>query len=230
MLHKSRGIALSYVKYRESSIITKIYTEAFGLQSYIINGIRSKRSKQKMGLYQSLSLLDMVIYHKDNGKIHRISEVRAAYPFQDLPFNMRKSGVALFLTEVLNKTLKEEVENEELFNFLFESIVALDQLKAGVENFHLRFLLTLSYYLGIAPDSAGELYAETHDQVHDERIAQEEKELINQLMDTSYDDPIQMSQSMRREILETLLRFYRYHIESFGEVRSYDVLKTVMSA
>ncbi|MCK5702883.1 MAG: recombination protein O N-terminal domain-containing protein, partial [Cyclobacteriaceae bacterium] len=32
MLYKSRGIALSYIKYKESSIIARIFTEAFGMQ------------------------------------------------------------------------------------------------------------------------------------------------------------------------------------------------------
>ena len=228
MLHKSRGIALSFVKYRESSIITRIYTEAFGLQSYIIHGIRSKKSRQKMARYQSRSLRDMVIYHKDNGKIHRISEARAAYPFRELPFDMRKSGIALFLTEVLNKTLKEEVENKPLFDFLYNSIVVLDQLHQGVENFHLRFLLQLPLYLGFAPESAATLFEETHQGVHDQSLAREEKALIGQLMESNYLSPVQMSQAMRQEIIETLLRFYRSHVESFGEVKSYPVLQTVM--
>ena len=65
MLYKTRGIALNYIRYRESSIIAKIYTEAFGIQSYIVNGVRSSKSKtNRIALFQPLTLLDMVVYHK----------------------------------------------------------------------------------------------------------------------------------------------------------------------
>ena len=45
MITKTRGIVLNYIKYGDTSIICKIYTEQFGLQSYIINGIRKSKSK-----------------------------------------------------------------------------------------------------------------------------------------------------------------------------------------
>ena len=45
MTEKTRGLVLSYIKYKETSIICKIFTESFGIQSYIINGIRNSKSK-----------------------------------------------------------------------------------------------------------------------------------------------------------------------------------------
>jgi DNA repair protein RecO (recombination protein O) len=83
MLHKTRGIGLSYLRYRESSIITKIYTEAFGIQTYIVNGVRSSKSKNnRIALFQPLTLLDMVVYHKNKeDTVHRISELKCYAPF-----------------------------------------------------------------------------------------------------------------------------------------------------
>ncbi len=47
MKYSSRAIALSYIKHGESSIIAKIFTEEKGLQSFIIKGVRNKKSKKK---------------------------------------------------------------------------------------------------------------------------------------------------------------------------------------
>ena len=41
MTHKTKGIVLRTVKYGETSVIVTILTELFGLQSYLINGVRS---------------------------------------------------------------------------------------------------------------------------------------------------------------------------------------------
>src|SRR4051812_40998701 len=113
MLHKTRGVAISYIRYRESSIIAKIYTELFGIQSYIVNGVRSSTSKtNRIALFQPLTLLDLVVYHKEKSdNVRRISEIKCYNPFNTLPYNVVKSSLALFVTEILGKTLKEEEAN-----------------------------------------------------------------------------------------------------------------------
>src|SRR4051812_34859696 len=146
MLFKTGGIVLNYIKYKETSIICKIYTEAFGLQSYIINGIRNNKAKNKIALFQTLTLLDLVVYNRPNSSLNRISEIKCHYPFKSIPFDLRKTTIALFLSEILNKTLKEQAENEDLFSFLKNSIKFLDKADENFENFHLQFLIKLSGY------------------------------------------------------------------------------------
>ena len=86
MLHRTRGIVLSYIKYKETSIIVRIFTEAFGMQSYIVNSVRSAKSRGKMALYQPLSLLDLVVYHKSGKDLQRISETKFSYAYSSIPF------------------------------------------------------------------------------------------------------------------------------------------------
>ncbi|MFA4853518.1 MAG: recombination protein O N-terminal domain-containing protein, partial [Bacteroidales bacterium] len=63
MFHKSRGIVLHSIKYSDSSLIVKIYTENFGLQSYILRSARNRKSKMKVGIFQPLALLNFVVSH-----------------------------------------------------------------------------------------------------------------------------------------------------------------------
>nr|MBC8458136.1 DNA repair protein RecO [Deltaproteobacteria bacterium] len=101
MLYKTRGIVLHSVKYSESSLIVKVYTEIFGLQSYLLKGIRSQKAKTKPALFQSLSLLDMVVYHKEKSSLHPVKEVRLAAPTHSISSDIRKSSIALFLAELI---------------------------------------------------------------------------------------------------------------------------------
>ena len=115
MLVKTDGIVLNFIKYRETSIIARIYTEQLGLQTYIVNGVRKKEPTGRIALFQPLTLLEMVVYASNSGGITRISEYKCAHQFQTLLYDIRKSSIALFLSEIISLTVKEEEENPPLF-------------------------------------------------------------------------------------------------------------------
>ena len=152
MLHKTRGIVFKVTDYSESSVVVQIFTEKFGLQSYLINGVKKPKSKIKLNSLQPLHLLDMIVYHKTSGNIQRVSELRHQPVFQSIPYDIVKSSITMFLNEVLYKSLRQHEPDEVLFEFLFHAIEILDSLNAGLANFHLYFLLRLTRFLGFYPD------------------------------------------------------------------------------
>jgi DNA repair protein RecO (recombination protein O) len=222
MLHKTRGIVFRFTKYGETSIIVTIFTELFGLQSYIVNGIRSKTAKNKIALYQPLTLVNLVAYHRPNANLERIKEIGCYYPYQTLMVDVKKSTMAMFLTEVINKTIKDESHVAEVFEFLSRSLIAIDSLSSGYENSHLIFLIKLSRYLGFGPQFANEIIGG--------RITDDDTEkVLQQLLRCEFEDSINITNDQRRTILELLLRFYADHIETLGEMRSVQVLKDVLN-
>ena len=108
MLHKTRGIVIKFIKYRESSIIATVLTEKLGVQSYLVNSVRTKKPIYSISFFQPLTLLDMVVYHKENANLNRVSEIRCENQFGSIPFNHNKSAIALFLSEVMYKVIKEQ--------------------------------------------------------------------------------------------------------------------------
>ena len=153
MLHKTRGIVFKTTDYAESSVIVQIFTEKFGLQSYLINGIKRPKSKIKLNSLQPLHLLDMVVYHKSSGNIQRVSELRHQPVFLSIPYDIVKSSVTMFLNEVLYKSFRQHEPDEVLFEFLFNAIEILDRISKGISNFHLYFLLRLTRFIGFYPDT-----------------------------------------------------------------------------
>ena len=222
MLHKTRGIVFRFIRYGDTSIIVNIFTEAFGLQAYIVNGVRTKSAKSKIALYQPLTFLDMVVYHREHAKINRIKEVKCLKPFQSLMLDVKKSAVGMFISEVLNKTVREESHTQEMFDFLLDAISSFDRQVQHYENFHLIFLLKLSKLLGFGPRSANEVVA---GRPSDREIDQ----IIDECISAGYDTPLTMSNAQRRLILEFLLGFFSDHIENLGEFRSVKVLQEVMN-
>lgn len=239
MITKTRGIVFRAIKYGETSLITEIYTEQYGLQKYIINGVRSAKSKTKASLLQVMSLLDLVVYHRADKQLKRIKEIKPAYIFQGIPFDIRKGAVGLFMAEMARKTIREEESNPRLFHFLFESFCLLDRTTSPIANYHLCFLLQLSQYLGFAPGGAfcratpifdlreGVFVAGSpgsHVFVEGECSA-----ALYALLRSSLEGAhsVQLSAENRRLLLRHLIDFYRLHIENLPTINSHEILQEV---
>jgi len=230
MLHKTRGVALSYIRYRESSIIAKIYTEAFGIQTYIVNGVRSSKSRNnRIALFQPLTLLDMVVYHKSKeDTMHRISEMKCYMPFQSLPYDVVKSSLAMFVTEMLGKTLKEEESNPILFQFIEESVIFLDEAENSFENFHIQFLIQLSSFLGFGIETIEDLERELKNNHFPHIPDSIERDATWHLLSQHYGANVPLDRRRRILILEKLIFFFKIHMEALGEIKSLEVLREVL--
>lgn len=239
MLEKTQGIVLKHVKYSETSIICKIFTETLGLRSYIINGVRSSKSRNQIVYFQSLSLLDLVVYEREGKNVQRIKESKPAFIFSELPFDIVKSSLAVFITEILDKSLKEEQGNTELFTFLDSTIRFLDQTDARLVNFPIWFLLELSKSFGFQPDSlnytegkAFNLKEGNFEPISEAtyQISPHISAYLYAFLGKNLEDSlnVHISRPDRRLLLDTLLRFYAYHMENFGEVQSLEVLRIVL--
>lgn len=228
MYHQTKGIIISKTKYAETSIICKIYTENFGLQTYIINGVRKKKGKSIY--YQPLSLLELTVYHKEKNTLQRIKEAKPFYQYDSLPYMVEKSSIAFFMAEVLQKCLREEEENIPLFNFLWQSLIALDKEKIDPQ-FHLHFLVQLSSFLGFYPNIVeGEsLYFDMMNgtfvnQKPEHKHYFNDTEPLLQLLNGH-----SVPKNNKRFLLEKLIEYYRLHIEGFSNLKTLAVLETIFN-
>lgn len=225
-LFKTRGIVVNYLKYGETSIITKILTEEFGMQSYIVNSVRTRKPRFSISLFQPLTLLELVVYKKKQASLNRISEIELLSHGSGIRDNVYKSCIALFVSEVLNHALKEELEDRALFDFVYEAVEMLERKQTHYNNFHLIFLIRLSGHLGFGPHSGGELLSQVYQR--ESADGSGEALVLDDLIAADFNAELNIKTLMRRAILEDLVRFYQIHIENFGRLRSMDVLRETL--
>ena len=224
----TRAVIFQYIKYRDTSIIVRSFTEAAGAQSYVVNGVRKAKARYPIGHFQPLALVEIVGYHHKDRDLHRLKEIKQLAPYQSIPFSPKKSGIALFLTELLQALFREEPENPQLFAFLWEACQVLDTLQDGAENYHLQLLLKIARFSGIGVVSAEEMFAQFQHLPPDPSVAREEKALINRLLTEPFGAPIGLNGRLRSNILENLLDFYRAHLDHLRELKSLEVLREIM--
>ena len=245
MNHKTRGVVLKTVKYGETSIIVNIYTELFGVQSYMVNGVRisTKKGNGRANLFQPGAILDLVVYHNELKQIQRIREFKWAYLFTDIFFNIFKNSVALFMIELLQRSLKQPEPNPSLFQFIEDALMHLDKAEDRVvANFPLYFALHLSSFYGfrfsdtysehfcILDLREGEFVNETP--VHPYYLDGELSQITSQLLKTMQPlelNEIRLNQDTRRRLLHAYESFYALHIQDFGSMKTLKVLEAVLS-
>jgi DNA repair protein RecO (recombination protein O) len=226
-LIKTKAIVLSYLRYRESSLIVRVFTEEKGACSLLVNNVRTagKRKHSGIALYQPFSLLEVVMYFSPDSDLHRLSEAKVLWPLQQIPFDIHKTTVALFLSEVLGRCLRTDEEQQELFRFLTESILAFDSPHTQT-NFHVQFLLKLSIFLGFAPQTAREM-AEQLQQAGYFWDTVPVENIFESVIENDYGQCPNLLAGQRLQLLEATLKFYALHVENFGEIRSFTVLKEI---
>ena len=121
MNYKSKAIALTYRKQGESSIICKIFTEKKGLQTFIIKGVRSSKSKKKLALFQALQLVKINATYSDKRGLQYLQEISVDEPAAIEKVNMHKNFVSIFIAEITAQVLQENDQNIALFNFIWDT-------------------------------------------------------------------------------------------------------------
>jgi len=243
MTHKTKGIILRIVKYGETSLVVTVFTELFGVQTYMVNGVRSsKKSNTKAAYFQPGALLDMVVYHNDTKDIQRIKECSWVILYQNIFSDVIRNSIALYMVELLQKCLKQPEQNTDLFYFCEDAFIQLDHAdKKITANFLLFFTLHLTHFFGFRMIDN---YDEQHtfldlqegvfvDQqpAHPNFIAGEYAQLTAGLLKVMqpYElEDLRLNHDTRRALLLKYQEYYSLHIQDFGQMKTLMVLHEVL--
>lgn len=235
----TKAIVLSSLKYGDTSLIVKAFTASDGLKSYMLKGVLvSKKGKLKTAYFQPLMQLEIVANHRNKGTLESIREAKVNYHYQTLHSQIPKNAMTLFLAEMLSHSIHEEECNEALFLYLETALQWLDT-NDQIANFHLYFLLRLTKYLGVYPDTSNSqrMY---FDLLEGEFINTpslnpmlQNKNLSNfkMVLGINFDalHSIALNKADRQELLKSLILYFELHLQGFRKPKSLDVLNEVFS-
>lgn len=236
--YKARGIVLGTIKYGEKGIIVHMLTDTHGRQSYMVQGVRTTARGSKMALLQPLFPVAFEGLTSSKMSLHRLKDLVPGVVLQTVPFDVRKSTMALFMAEVLYRLVRDNESVEELFDFVWGSVLALDHIEEGISNFHLWFLANLSRPLGFSPDNE---YSEgawldirdghfvPHALIPSVALTPENARILHDMLecDVRYLGEIGLNRVQRVDFLEAMLKYYAYHLDAIHSVESLRILKEV---
>ena len=237
--YKGRGIVLHTLKYGDSSMIAYLLTDVGGRRNYLVQGVRSRSGHgSKLGLFQPLFPVEFEGLESNRMQLHRFKEVQAGFQLRNLPFDLRKSTIALFMAEVLYRLVRESEPNDALFAFVWNSVAALDALTDGVADFHLWFLANLSRFLGFCPgngytegdwfDIREGLYSPVRP-AHSGYMTQECARILGRLVGCEVQEAasLGLNRHQRVEFLNAMLTYFGFHLDAVHAGQSVRILREV---
>ena len=244
MLTKCKAIIIKSIDYSESSVIVKCFTNHYGMQSYLINGVRKQKGAIRPSQLLPLSLLNLEAYHQQNKNLQRIKELRCEPQLKQLHFQMTKSAIGMFIAEVIYRAVKEENHpDSQLFEFLFQFIQLLDEEdEQALSNLPLYFLLQIARLMGIAPKfenvGTGTLgfnfkdgQFEWYDDKNPFQFSLVSSELLMLCLPAGYNEirEMQIAGVHRRQLIQDILIYFNEHISGFSNMKSHEILATVLA-
>lgn len=233
------GLYLNHTNYGDTSVILKLYTLQHGTTSFIVKGI--KRKKGGSALLQPFHYLELSSNFKPEKDLNFGNQVRLSKPSYSLTSDIRKSTVALFLTEVLNKTLKESAPNEELYKVVSTLITFYDESEF-TSLFHHAFLIELIKRLGITPNfgrnvsidllNMKEGVFEYNPQPNNSYFTLASSQAFKLIIGTKFDElnQINLAKKTKQELLTNLVQYIEIQTEiKKGSIQSYKILETIFN-
>lgn len=238
---KTRAIVLKAIRYGDNSLIVRLLTELNGVQSFMIKSAFNKNAKIRAALFQPLTLINIVCA-KSRGELGYLKEAGIEFAYKDIPININKNAIVLFICELLTKSIQETETDFELFDFIHHALTHLDEMNGNFADYPLKFAVKLTDFLGFSPNIASyhqgfvfdlEEGCFRHDGTNavyiiDQQLSALFFRLCN---DNIFDDSrMNITYQERHHLIEAVIAYYKLHVSGFNEMKSADVLKTVLQA
>lgn len=218
-------IVLHTIRYGDTSLIVHGYTEEEGRCSLMLRGaFRSQSGKRRparhnVALLHPLSILNYVSSKSLKGSMSYLKEFSPKYSLHSIREDFPKISMAMFVSELLYRTLLHSERDTGLYAFLEDAILRLENLEGSPANFHIWFLEHYAAYMGF-PFEKG--YASEYNPFTPRQSAR-----LEAFRAVSFDQAmtISMTGDERRELVEAILRWLEWHTGSRIELRSIEVLR-----
>lgn len=239
MLEKTRGIVLYTIPYNDTLSVVHIYTERYGRISYTLPRGTGRAAKMARALYMPLSLLDLDVEVRSSRDMQRIREAHTWVALPHIQGDPVRASLAMFLSEFLGNVLRSNEPQPSLFSYVARSIGLLDRLEHGLGNFHIAFLVGLTSYIGITPNTEEYRPGAYFDM--QEGVFTSNRPLINaslppieaafmlKLLRMNYANMhrYKFSRGERGIILDRIITYYGIHLTGMGQLKSPAILKTL---
>ena len=237
-MSNSRALVIKSIKQGETSSIVSCYLEEIGFKSFLVKGLYSqKKSSFSKAHFFPLNIININYSFNESRNLGYIKEVKSEFLFNTIHTDIQKSSVIVFLSEILNSVLREELEvNQDLFNFILNSLVWYDNIK-DCNNYHIKFLIELTKYIGFHPNirNKNDIYfclesgSTSNTEPLSGKIKGEDLSLFKKLLGTKFEELNKMSinRESRTRILNHIIEYYSLHLQMFKTPKSIHVFAEV---
>ncbi len=240
------GIVLGTIKHSDRHNVTSIYTRERGRMAFLSPAGASKSSRQTSARLQPLSIIEAEANISPTRELHVLSSIFPMKVWRTLYYEPLKSTVVMFLSEFLTRLLRDAPAEPRLWDFIANSLSVMDAIndRNAAANFHITFLISLSYMMGIQPDvsdykegmefdmkSGTMVYPFNVMSHHTLRIDASKAAFIPILTRINYANSkyFRFSGKERAQLIDYILKYYGLHFPGCDNLKSLEIMKEIFA-
>lgn len=234
---KTQAVVIKTIKYGDNSLIIKLLTKDYGIRSYMAKNVFSKKSKVKVAYFQPMTIID-IIASQSGGELDFIKEVSLSYQFKSIPFHINKNTIVLFISELISKSIIDSEPDSDLFDFVTDFVISLDDIEDGYSNYPLCFSILLTRHLGCFPNT--EHYSKGFIFNMDEGCFKHESSGTTNCLSVEQSEILHdiccgtmhlaISNNDRRSLMDGMMKYYKTHVAGFKDINSHSILRMILEA
>lgn len=217
---KTRLIVLHLTKYSDSSAVIHAVDSQYGRRSFLVRGIRN--SHRNISDFHPLNILEAVSGESPKSSLSYLKEWKTVIPLESILSDIFKRTIAMFLSEVIYRSLRNEDSDQSLFGWMCDAIACLEAAEGNIANFHLWFLVAYCSKMGFRPNGKVEPAG---------IFNPEEEDLFDRILHSELEDTlaIKLTSSFRRAFSKKMIQYLSYHLGTEINIRSLDVLHEIFA-
>jgi DNA repair protein RecO (recombination protein O) len=234
LLTKTNGIIIRTIKYGDSSAITKILTEEYGLLGFHIPSVFKNKGAIKPSHLQALNCIEFSFNLNSTKNLLTIKDLTCLYHFNSAQFGQQ--AYYNVITELVTQTIKEHEQNQTLFKYLFHQLIPSLNEHTGFWQLPTAMLQVL-YHYGCAPNSEtyqedclldleNGIFSKMPRQIK-YTTTQKVSHIIYNILDHGSDN-LEQDIALRHQTIEALISYYKLHINDNFDLKSREVLWQVV--
>jgi len=151
MIINTDAIVLHRMKYKNSSLIARLFTKDEGKISIIVNGA-SKQKGNLFGVIEPPNIIKLNYYKRKVGSLQTCKEASFISNNLDIKKDIMKLSISLAIVEIIDKTLHENDMNVHIYNLADKTLNTLNTTNLNPQLILAFFLLHITHHLGFMPE------------------------------------------------------------------------------
>lgn len=213
-------IVLHTTRYSDSSLIIHLYRKEEGRESVMLKKVGKGGN---IALLHPLSIIEGEVSESRRGSLKYIKEITAPYGLHTIRYDFNKSAIAIFISELLYRTLITGQSDPILYDFIENAIIALER-SSSTANFPIWFLYHYTALLGFPPKRGFESEYNPFTPLQRDILDNIQQYPSHEAMD------FPLKGKTRTEFAENFIRYIGYHLGIRIQMKSLPVLHSLFSA
>lgn len=233
-------IVLRTVKFGDSGMVVQLLTENSGKEGLLFRGVGKSNKTNAFAYLHPLSILEAEVTHSKSGSLGYLKSFHPKYRLNSLRSNAIKANIALFMCELINKTIHEGQGDSRLYSYIRDSIVLLDSMESDYSNYHLLFIVRLASLLGFQPENN---YSPINNLFDIERavfvslghksdysLSTDDSEVLHLILSNDITDvmAIKLSGEKRFSFINSFIKYLEHHLDYKLNLKSHLVLNEII--